>query len=187
MQLEKEIGRKVEHDQVLSYLLYPKVFLEFAKVRRSHSDVSVLPTPVFFYGMQVGQEVAVEIEEGKTLIIKFLTVGDPHPDGTRTVFFELNGQPREVNVRDQALKSEERTRPKADPSNSGHVGAPTPGLITGLFVQAGREVSRNDKLLTLEAMKMQSTIYAPRDGKIVEVLTEPGQQVDAKDLLVVME
>jgi pyruvate carboxylase len=187
MQLEKEIGRKVEHDQVLSYLLYPKVFLDFAKIRRSHSDISVLPTPVFFYGMQVGQEVAVEIEEGKTLIIKFLTVGDPHPDGTRTVFFELNGQPREVSVRDQALKSEERTRPKADASNPGHVGAPTPGLITGLFVQAGREVARNDKLLTLEAMKMQSTIYAPRDGKIVEVLTEPGQQVDAKDLLVVME
>jgi len=186
-QLEKELDRKAGGDQVLSYLLYPKVFLDFAKIRRRYSDVSVLPTPMFFYGMEVGQEVAVDIEPGKTLIVKFLTIGDPHPDGTRTVFFELNGQPREVNIRDQSLKSEKRTQPKADPANPGHIGAPTPGLITGLFVQAGREVKRNDKLLTLEAMKMQSTIYAPQDGRIAEVLTEPGRQVEAKDLLLVME
>ena len=186
-QLEKELGHKTRRDQVLSYLLYPKVYLDFAKIRRDSSDVGVLPTPMFFYGMEVGQEVAVDIEPGKTLIVKFLTIGDPHPDGTRTVFFELNGQPREVNIRDQSLKSEKRTQPKADPAKPGHIGAPTPGLITGLFVQAGREVKRNDKLLTLEAMKMQSTIYAPLDGKITEVLIEPGRQVEAKDLLLVME
>jgi pyruvate carboxylase len=185
--LEKEIGRKAGHDQVLSYLLYPKVFVDFAKIRRRYSDVSVLPTPMFFYGMEGGHEIAVDIEAGKTLVVKFLTVGEPHPDGARTVFFELNGQPREVNVRDQSLKSEKRIQPKVDPSNPGHIGAPTPGLITGLFVQPGREVKRNDKLLTLEAMKMQSTIYAPQDGKIVELLIEPGRQVEAKDLLLVME
>jgi len=186
-QLEKELGRATGRDQVLSYLLYPKVYLDFAEIRRLYSDVGVLPTPMFFYGMEVGQEVAIDIEEGKTLIVKFLTVGDPHSDGTRTVFFELNGQPREVNVRDQSLKSEKRTHPKADPAQAGHIGAPTPGLITGLFVQTGREVKRNEKLLTLEAMKMQSTIYAPQDGKIAEVLIEPGRQVEAKDLLLVME
>ena len=99
----------------------------------------------------------------------------------------MNGQPREVRVRDESLKSEEKTRPKAQANVAGHVGAPTPGLVTGLFVEAGAKVTRNDKLLTLEAMKMQSTIYAPLDGKVVEVLVGPGEQVEAKDLLVVIE
>jgi pyruvate carboxylase len=186
-ELEKKLGRKAGHDEVLSYLLYPQVFCDYAEKRRSFSDVSVLPTPVFFYGMETGQEAAIEIERGKTLVVKFLTVGEPHPDGTRTIFFELNGQPRQVNVRDQALKSDEKARPKAEGGNPGHVGAPTSGLVTGLFVQPGDKVGKNDKLLTLEAMKMQSTIYAPIAGKVVEALVGPGDQVDAKDLLVVVE
>jgi pyruvate carboxylase len=119
--------------------------------------------------------------------VKFLAVGDPHNDGTRTVFFELNGQPRQVTVRDLSLKVETREHPKALTSDPNQIGAPTPGLITGLFVQAGDDVKRNDKLLSLEAMKMQSTIYALKDGKIVKVLVEAGQQVEAKDLLLVME
>ena len=155
--------------------------------RAAYDDVSVLPTPVFFYGMRTGEEAAIEIERGKTLIIRFLTVGEPHADGTRAIFFELNGQPRQVRVRDESLKSEEKARPKANPNVHGHVGAPTPGLVTGLFVQAGDQVSKNDKVLTLEAMKMQSTIYAPLDGKVVEVLVEPGEQVEAKDLLMILE
>lgn len=137
--------------------------------------------------MKTGEEWAIDLEAGKTLVVKFLTVGEPHTDGTRTIFFELNGQPREVRVRDESLKSEEKLRPKAQPNVVGHVGAPTPGLVTGLFVQPGDEVNRNDKLLTLEAMKMQSTIYAPVDGKVVDVHVAPGEQVDAKDLLAVIE
>ncbi|MEX2301367.1 MAG: pyruvate carboxylase [Bryobacterales bacterium] len=186
-QLEAEIERKVSDDEVLSYLLYPDVFKQYNEKRRNYSDVGVLRTPVFFYGMKVGEETAIDIEAGKRLIVKFLAVGDPHSDGTRTIFFELNGQPRQVNVRDLALKVEVREHPKAQTSDPNQIGAPTPGLITGLFVQAGDEVKRNDKLLSLEAMKMQSTIYAPADGKIAKLLVEPGQQVEAKDLLLVIE
>ncbi len=181
------LHREPEWDETLSYVLYPQVFKDYAAKRLAYSDVSVLPTPVFFYGMETGEEWAIDLEEGKTLVVKFLTVGEPHTDGTRTIFFELNGQPREVRVRDESLKSEVQARPKAQANVASHVGAPTPGLVTGLFVEAGAEVKRNDKLLTLEAMKMQSTIYAPLDGKVVEVLVGPGEQVEAKDLLVVIE
>ena len=184
--IETKIGRKVTHSELLSSLLYPKVFADFAQKRRQYSDVSVLPTPIFFYGMSSGEETTIDIEAGKRLVVKFLTVGDPHTDGSRTIFFELNGQPRQVRVRDSSLQADEKTRRKADPSEPGHIAAPTPGLITGLFVQPGDAVKRNDKLLTLEAMKMQSTIYAPQDGKVSELLVEPGDQVEAKDLLAML-
>ena len=163
------------------------MFKDFERARQRYSDVSVLPTPTFFYGMKVGEEIGIDIEAGKRLIVRFLTVGEPHPDGTRTVFFEFNGQPRQVTVRDGSLQVETPTPPKADPGNPNHIGAPTPGLVTGLFVQPGAKVERNDKLLSLEAMKMQSTVYAPREGSVSEVLIEPGSQVDAKDLLLVLK
>ena len=114
-------------------------------------------------------------------------MGEPHPDGWRTVFFELNGQPREVLVRDKALRSAAPAHPKVTPSEPGHVGSPSPGIITSVFVQLQEKVERGDKLLTLEAMKMQSTVYAPIAGRITQLLVEAGQRVDAKDLLVVIE
>jgi pyruvate carboxylase len=186
-ELEKKIERKPSHGETLSYVLYPQVFLDYAEKRRTYADVGVLPTPVFFYGMKTGEEATIEIEAGKRLIVKFLTIGEPHADGTRTIFFELNGQPRQVTVRDASLKSEEKVRRKARPGEESEVGAPTPGLITGVFIQPGDEVEKNAKLLTLEAMKMQSTVYAPAAGEVAEVLVGPGDQVEAKDLLVVLE
>ena len=182
--LEKELDRAIRRDDLLSYLLYPEVFTKYDKFRRAYSDVSVLPTPAFFYGLKSGEEITVEIESGKSLIIKFLTVSEPHPDGTRTLFFELNGQPREVSLRDRALRVVERSHPKADPADSGQVAAPTAGVISGIAVQLNHAVQRGTKLLTLEAMKMQSNIYAPIDGRIAKLLVTPGQHVEAKDLLV---
>jgi pyruvate carboxylase len=184
--LERKLGHAVQRDVLLSYLLYPEVFFEYDKFRQSYSDVGVLPTPAFFYGLKPGEEITVEIESGKTMIVKFLTVGEAHPDGTRTLFFELNGQPREVTVRDKALRVVERSHPKADVGESGHVGAPTAGLISGIAVQPNHTVERGAKLLTLEAMKMQSNIYAPIAGRITKLLVGPGQHVEAKDLLVVI-
>ena len=184
--LEKKVNQPVERDALLSYLLYPDVYLKFHGFRQAYADVGVLPTPAFFYGLKPGEEIAVEIEPGKTMIVKFLTISEAHPDGTRTLFFELNGQPREVNVRDRALRVVERSHPKADPEDSGHVGAPTAGLISSIAVQANHEVERGAKLFTLEAMKMQSNIYAPISGRIAKLLVTPGQHVEAKDLLAVI-
>jgi pyruvate carboxylase len=182
--LEKKTGHVIRRDDLLSYLLYPEVFTKYDKFRQTYSDVSVLPTPAFFYGLKSGEEITVEIESGKSLIIKFLTTSEPHPDGTRTLFFELNGQPREVNVRDRALRVVERAHPKADPADPGQVGAPTAGIISGIAVQLNHAVERGAKLLTLEAMKMQSNIYAPISGRVVKLIVAPGQNVEAKDLLV---
>jgi pyruvate carboxylase len=184
--LEKKVAHPIRRDALLSYLLYPDVFLKYDKFQQTYSDVGVLPTPAFFYGLKSGEEITIEIEQGKTLIVKFLTVGDAHPDGTRTLFFELNGQPREVNVRDRALRVVERAHPKADPADPGQVPAPTAGVISGVAVQANHPVERGAKLLTLEAMKMQSNIYAPISGRVTKLLVAPGQHVEAKDLLVMI-
>jgi pyruvate carboxylase len=182
--LEKKLNHSVRREDLLSYLLYPEVFTKYDKFRQTYGDVSVLPTYAFFYGLRSGEEITVEIEAGKSLIIRFLTASEPHPDGTRTLFFELNGQPREVNVRDRALRVVERSHPKADPADAGQVAAPTAGVISGIAVKASQAVERGAKLLTLEAMKMQSNIYAPISGRIAKLLVSPGQNVEAKDLLV---
>ena len=181
--LHHKTGRPVALDDLLSYLLYPDVYLKYEKFVEAHGDVSVLPTPAFFYGLKSGEEIAVDIEPGKTLIIKFLTASEPHPDGTRTLFFDLNGQPREVNVRDHSLRVVERAHPKADPADPGQIGAPTAGLISSIAVQLNEGVKRGAKLMTLEAMKMQTNICASIDGRIAKLLVSPGQSVEAKDLL----
>ncbi len=185
--VEKKIGRKPAHDEVLSYLMYPDVFLKFAQNRQSWGDVEGIPTPQFYYGMIPGSEINIALEPGKVIVLKFLTVGEPHPDGTRTVFFELNGQPREVIVRDHKLEAKTPTQPKADLSQPGHVGAPMPGVISSISVEPDQVIRKGERLLVLEAMKMQSTIYANHSGKIKQILVQPGQRVETKDLLIVIE
>jgi pyruvate carboxylase len=137
--------------------------------------------------MQRGEEVTLDIEPGKTLVVKFLTIGEPHPEGYRTVFFELNGQPREVNVTDRSLKVEKPERRKANPGVPGEVGAPIPGAVTSVFVETGDAVEKGDRLAVMEAMKMQTTVYAPVSGKVVERFVRAGETVDAKDLLLRIE
>jgi pyruvate carboxylase len=185
--LEQQIGRAPSDKEVLSYLLYPRVFPEFAAHRTRYSDTSVIPTPVFFYGMEPGEEAAIDIERGKTLIVKFLAVGDPHADGRRTVFFELNGQPREVVVADRSLAGKAAGRPRAEAGNPLQVGAPMPGLVVGVLAEEGEKVAAGQKLLTMEAMKMETTLHAERAGTVAEVLVGPGTQVEAGDLLVRLE
>jgi pyruvate carboxylase len=185
--LEREAGHKPARDEVLSFLMSPDVFLKFARARQSWGNVEVLPTPQFYYGMQRGDEIAVELEPGKALVIKFLTVGEPHPEGFRTVFFELNGQPREVDIRDQSLQAKAETRPKADAARPGEIGAPIPGIVSSVAVELHQPVKKGDRLLVMEAMKMQSTVYAPVPGKVAQMLVQPGGHVEAKDLLLVIE
>jgi pyruvate carboxylase len=180
------LGRPASDRDALSYLLYPRVFPDLAAHQRSYSDTSILPTPMFFFGPEPEAEYNVEIEPGKTLIVKLLTVGEPHADGKRTVFFELNGQPREVQVADRSLASSVRETPKADPNDPNQIGAPLPGLVVGVGVVAGDPVRKGQKLLTIEAMKMETTLYAERAGRIVEVLATVGHQVQAGELLIRM-
>ncbi len=186
-ELEKKIRRAPSRTDLLSYLLYPEVFLKFEEARKRYSDLEVLPTAQFFYPLRQGEEFTVDIEPGKTLIIKYLTMSDPHEDGTRTVFFELNGQPRSVTVRDLSLEAKTAPAVKADPNHPGHVGAPIPGAVTAIAVEEGQPVKKGDKLLVMEAMKMQSTVYAPVAGTVKQILAHVGQQVEPKDLLVVIE
>jgi pyruvate carboxylase len=186
-EIESQVQRPTSDQEVVTYLLYPRVFLDFAKHQQKYSDTSVLPTPVFFHGMEPGEEISVDIERGKTLIIRFLTVGDAHPDGTRLLFFELNGQPREVLVHDRSLAPKEDAHPKADASDPTQVGAPMPGLVVSVLVVAGEQVAAGQKLFTMEAMKMETTGYAERPGRIAAVLVKPGTQVEAGDLLIRLE
>ena len=185
--VEKMLGREPARRDVISYLLYPKVYRDFADHQSKYSDTSVLPTPVFFYGQEVGEEIAVDIERGKTLIVNFLTVGEPHSDGKRTVFFELNGQPRDVNVVDRTLEPETLAAVQADPDDPKQIGASMPGMVVDVAVQVGRTVAQGDKLLSLEAMKMETTLYAERDGKVAEVLVYRGSQVAPGDLMIRLE
>ncbi|MGA2595672.1 MAG: pyruvate carboxylase [Bryobacteraceae bacterium] len=184
--VEKKVGHKITNTDLLSYLMYPDVFTKFSKARTAYGSVEVLPTPQFFYGLQKGDEATMDLEAGKSLIVKFLTVSEPQPDGTRTVFFELNGQPREVTVRDRSLQAKAEARQKADQAQPGHVGSPIPGAITSISVDVGDRVAKGDRLMILEAMKMQSTIYAPIAGKVTQRLVSVGDKVDAKDLLLVI-
>lgn len=185
--LEKKLGRKPSSREVVSYVLYPRVFQDFAEHQDAYSDVSVLPTSMFLYGQEPGEEVAVEIESGKTLIVKFLTIGDPHPDGRRSVFFELNGQPREATVVDRSLEPEKKAQPKAKSGDPTQVGAPMPGLVVAVAVQQGDPVTKGQKLLSMEAMKMETTLYAEQDGRVAEVLAKTGVQVETGDLMIRLE
>jgi pyruvate carboxylase len=185
--LAQQIRRPPSHDETLSYVMYPDVFMKFARAEARYGDLGVVPTRQFFYGMRTGDEIAVDLEPGKTLVVKFLTVGEPHADGRRTVFFELNGQPREVSVADRSRKPDVAPKEAASPGHPGHIGAPTPGVVTAVTVEQGQQVEQGQKLLVLEAMKMQSTVYAPVAGRIVRKLVEPGQTVDTKELLLVIE
>jgi pyruvate carboxylase len=180
------LGRPAAKRDALSYLLYPRVFPDLANHQRTYSDTSILPTSVFFFGPEPGEEVFVEIEEGKTLILKQLAVGEPHADGKRTVFFELNGQPREVEVLDRSLASSIREARQADPSDPNQIAAPLPGLVVGVAVSPGDHVRKGQKLLSIEAMKMETTIYAERAGRVAEVVAAVGLQVKTGDLLLTL-
>jgi pyruvate carboxylase len=178
--------REATEDDLYSHLMYPEVFAEFARFDREYSDVSVLPTPAFFYGLRPGEEISVNIEAGKTLFIKLVNIGLPDKEGKRIVSYELNGVPRESTIVDRSLQTKVKARAKADPDNAAQVGAPIPGVITGLHATVGGKVAKGDKLITLEAMKMQTTIYAPEAGIVAEILVKVGDSCEGKDLLLKM-
>jgi pyruvate carboxylase len=183
---EKAVRRKVTDRELASYLMYPKVFVAFAEHQRAYGDVSVLPTPVFLYGLRRDDELLVDIERGKTLVIRFLAVGEADEEGRRIVFFELNGQPREVKVADRSLAATGPVKRMADEGDPGHVAAPMPGLVVAVSANEGAAVQKGDRLLSIEAMKMETGVFAERDGTVLEVLVTAGTQVETKQLLMVI-
>ena len=176
--------REPTDDDLYSHLMYPGVFADFAKFQREFSDVSAIPTPAFFYGLKPGEEISVSIETGKVLFIKLINVGAPDNEGRRVISYELNGMPREAVVQDKSVAPKTKSRVKADAADPLQLGAPIPGMITALAVSVGSKVAKGDKLVTLEAMKMQTTIYAQQDGVVAELLVAVGDSAEAGDLLV---
>ncbi|ESW95168.1 pyruvate carboxylase [Mesorhizobium sp. LSJC268A00] len=184
-EIEQKLERKLSEYEFASWLMYPKVFTDFAAAQETYGPVSVLPTPTYFYGMKSEDEIFLDIEKGKTLVVRCLAIGDVDEKGMVTVFFELNGQPRRVRVPDRAHgASAAKARRKAEPGNEAHVGAPMPGVVSALSVAAGQAVKAGDVLLSIEAMKMETALHAERDGTVAEVLVKAGDQIDAKDLLI---
>jgi pyruvate carboxylase len=181
--LAEKLRRPATDDDLYSHLMYPQVFADFAKHLTTYSDVSVLPTPAFFYGLRPGEEISVNIEEGKVLIIRLISVGQPDKDGRRAISYELNGIARETLILDKSVAPKSKARPKADLADPTQVGAPIPGLVAQLSVSVGSKVAKGDKLLMMEAMKMQNSVYAPCDGVVAELHVALGDTVEAKDLL----
>lgn len=185
--VEATVGRSVTDQEFASSLMYPKVFADYAAAQENYGPTSVLPTPVYFYGLASEQEVFVDLEKGKTLVVVNQAISETDEKGMVTVFFELNGQPRRVKVPNRAKGAAGGVKRKAEAGNDKHVGAPMPGVVSTVAVASGQAVKAGDVLLSLEAMKMETAIHAERDGTLAEVLVRAGEQVDAKDLLITYE
>tara|TARA_B100000925_G_scaffold285021_1_gene260795 strand:- start:2693 stop:6130 length:3438 start_codon:yes stop_codon:yes gene_type:complete len=181
--LKKKLGSRYTDDDLFSSLMYPQVYNEFQDFKKKYGDVSVLPTTAYFHGLEPGEEISIRIEEGKTLFIKLLHVGDPDEKGIRSLTFELNGKARTTMVQDKSVKGDSKAREKADPSNSKHVAAPIPAMISSIATSVGKTVAKGDKIAVLEAMKMQTTLYASSDGTVDEILVKVGDSVESKDLI----
>ncbi|HEX6595274.1 MAG TPA: pyruvate carboxylase [Bacillota bacterium] len=181
--LFKTLDRHVTSFDQISYALYPQVFTDYHKFCETYGDVSVLDTPTFFYGMRLGEEIEVQIEQGKTLFVKLVSISEPRSDGTRVIYFELNGQPREIIVKDHQVESEAETKLKVDPSNEKQIGATMPGTVVEVLCKNGDKVKKGDYLLITEAMKMETTVQAPFSGTIKQIHVTDGDAIEVDDLL----
>ncbi len=184
--LREKFDNTLGFTDLLSYLLYPKVFEEFYHKRKEYGEIWHIPTLNFFYGLQQDEEVLIEIAKGKSILVRLLTWGDPDEEGKRKVFMRLNGQTRIIEVKDHSVKNAVKENQKADKANKKHIGAPLQGKISQLLISKGEPVKRNQPLFVIEAMKMETTIAATDDGKVEQVLLEPGTMVKTDDLVVVL-
>lgn len=183
-QAEEKINRHISDTELASYLMYPKVFTTYADHHKHNGDVSLLPTPVFFYGLNSGEEMAIEIDPGKTLVIRLQGTTPVDEEGVVRVFFELNGQPRTVKVKKLGATATKVGRIKAEIDNPKQIAAPLPGMISTIAVKEGQKIQKGNPLVSIEAMKMETMITANEDGVIKKIHVSSGNQVDAKDLLI---
>jgi pyruvate carboxylase len=184
---ERAVERRISDDEFAAYLMYPSVFIEFARHQARYGDVDVLSTPVFFYGMDVMRELEIDLERGKTLYLRYAALGEPDAQGNRIVYFELNGQARNVVIADARLAGAVVGARKAETGNPHQIGAPMPGQVVKVHVSEGLAVHKGDPVVTIEAMKMQTVVAAPIDGTVSNVLTRVGARVGAADLLLELQ
>ncbi|HAM82122.1 pyruvate carboxylase [Ornithinibacillus bavariensis] len=185
--LQKTLDQPVTSFDMISYALYPKVFMDYYHFYETYGDVSVLDTPTFFYGMNIEEVIEVEIEQGKTLIVKLVSISEPREDGTRVVYFELNGQARQVIVRDKSVKTTITLRQKVDKNNEKQIGATMPGTVLKVACERGQRVEKGDQLVVTEAMKMETTVQAPFSGVVKDIFVRDGDAIEVNDLLIELE
>lgn len=187
-EVKTELAEKLDHEpteeEVLSYLMYPQVFLDYMGLFNKFGDLTKIDSPTFFYGMRTGEQIEVKIEKGKTLIIKLDQVGEPDSEGNRTLYFELNGQGRQIEINDKSITSTTAVRKKAEPSNKGHIGASMPGSILQLLVKRGDKVEKGQPVAVTEAMKMETTIRSGISGTVESLYVAEGDQIQSNDLLI---
>ena len=181
------MGRELNMTDFLSYKLYPKVFTDAYNHHKDHGNVIAIPTKNFFYGMEIYEEIIVEMDKGKTLLIQLLSIGEADSDGMVQVFFKVNGQTRAVQIKDKSIKVEKVVHQKKDKSNDHEIGAPLQGSLASVLVKAGQKVKKNEPLFIIEAMKMETTITANSDGEVDKVILPEGRMVFSDDLIVVMK
>ena len=177
----------IERSALLSYAMYPKVFEEYIRHRKEYGYIMRMGSHVFFNGMALGETNKINIEDGKTLVIRYLGLGDQNDDGTRNVQFELNGMRREVAVPDPAAKDTGKRVVMADPKDKSQVGASIPGMVSRVNVKPGDKVEPNQVLAVIEAMKMETSVVARMAGTVEQVLVKQGQSVQAGELLVTIQ
>ncbi|WP_313779785.1 biotin/lipoyl-containing protein [Flagellimonas onchidii] len=183
---QKGFTRPIEFENFMSYSLYPKVFEEAHEKYKKYGSLCSLPTKNFFFGMEPREEIMVEIEPGKQILIKCLAVSSANEDGYRTVFFKVNGENKYVDVKDQSLNVSKEENIKADPESDDEIGAPLQGLLYKLLVKKGQEVQENDSLFVIEAMKMETTVVAPKVGRVDSISLKEGAMVVQDDLILTL-
>ncbi|CAI3480167.1 pyruvate carboxylase [Enterococcus cecorum] len=183
-ELAEKVGFTPKDEQVLSYLMYPQVFLDYCKAYDQFGEVKLLDTPTFFYGMRLGEKINVEIEKGKVLIIRLDEIGEADEEGNRILFFNLNGQRREIVVNDKSIQSTIVHRKKAEPTDKNQYGATMSGSVLQVLVKKGDYVKKGDVLMITEAMKMETAIEARSDGVVDHLYVQPGEIIQSGDLLI---
>lgn len=185
--LSEKLGQEVSDTDLISYLLYPNVSMDYFRHRQEFGNVSFIPTETFFYGAATGDEMRVTNEEGRSYLIKLFGIGEPEKGGVVPLLFELNGHPRPVRIRDKSISVAEDQKKKADPDDKSQIASPLAGKIMKMFVKAGDKVKHDEPLFVIEAMKMQTNIKSTADGKIKEIVIDEGENVEAGDLVIKLE
>jgi len=184
---QKGFTRDIEFEDFLSYSLYPRVFEQAHEQYKKYGNLAILPTKNFFYGMKLREEALIELEPGKTIVVKLLSVGSPNEEGIRLVFFKVNGENRYVEVKDNALDIKKIEFIKADTEDVNQVGAPLQGSLYKVLVKKGQKIKENDPLFIIEAMKMETTVTAVKTGMVKSVTLNAGVMVLQDDLILTLE